>query len=407
MLARSLVSLAIFLVPVSLLAVAPPAERPGDKTRRIEKKIREVAGSAEYLRSVPKRFATLKTVDARRRRVTLLIEGESLAKVWPMLADAEVKVAGWWGRLEQFTPGDRVWVWFRTDRKNQPVSIAMLADELSLQDIHGTGVALKKLEGNKITVKPEEGPLRTLPVAGGQIYRAGKKASLADFPIDSRVYFQSNAGRVRLLLDPPGFEARRLQQKTALRKRWVDEGLPGSVVFLHPFSGEMEFMLDHEAMRWGRSLKLGDKVSLQADPPIPAVVKLVRPWRERTQVRLVARALDLTDLHLGQRTHLRMTPPAPEVETATLPPDIDQPRSRAERIDWFLASIYCTCGVRGDTCTGHFYTLSSCNPNGCGMPNAMRKEIAGLIDKGLTNRQIFERLLKSHGPGLLQPHLLP
>ena len=34
-------------------------------------------------------------------------------------------------------------------------------------------------------------------------------------------------------------------------------------------------MLDHEAMRWGRSLNVGDKASLAATPPIPAVVKEV------------------------------------------------------------------------------------------------------------------------------------
>src|SRR5207249_5718958 len=51
------------------------------------------------------------------------------------------------------------------------------------------------------------------------------------------------------------------------------------------------------------------------------------------------------------------------------------PICRDERVEWFLASIYCTCPVKGDRCTGMFYTLASCNPNGCGMPNAMRKHI--------------------------------
>ena len=58
-----------------------------------------------------------------------------------------------------------------------------------------------------------------------------------------------------------------------MRRRWAEEGLPGTVIFLH-LSGEMEFMLDHEAIRWGRSLKPGDKVKLQTTPPVPAVVKL-------------------------------------------------------------------------------------------------------------------------------------
>jgi hypothetical protein len=69
--------------------------------------------------------------------------------------------------------------------------------------------------------------------------------------------------------------------------------------------------------------------------------------------------------------------------------------------------MYCTCKVKGDGCTGHFYTLASCNPNACGMPNRMRRELGTLIDKGLSDSQIFEALLKDHGPDLLRPHLLP
>jgi len=95
------------------------------------------------------------------------------------------------------------------------------------------------------------------------------------------------------------------------------------------------------------------------------------------------------------------------VDTAKLPPDVDRRRaSKQERVEWFLASIYCTCGVAGDRCTGHFYTLASCNPNGCGMPNHMRTEIAALIDKGLSDEQIFDGLLKDQGPNLLKPHLM-
>ena len=78
--------------------------------------IQEVAGTAEFLRNTPKHFATFKGYDAKAGTVTLLIEGEELPKAWPLLPDAEVKVNGWWGRLEQFRDGDRVWVWFACDR---------------------------------------------------------------------------------------------------------------------------------------------------------------------------------------------------------------------------------------------------------------------------------------------------
>ena len=366
-----------------------------EEFKRVNDKIKEVAGTAEFLRSVPKHFATLQAVDVPGRRVTLLIEGEKLPKVWPVAADAEIKVAGWRGRLDQFTPGDRVWVWFQTDRKKQAVAVAMLADEPSEQDIHGGGVILVQRHDDSIVIKWKKTERKFKTADGGAL------------AIGKQVYLQTNGDKARIVLDAAGFAARRDAQKAALRKRWIDKGLPGTVTFLHRFSGEMELMLDHEAMRWGRSLKLGDKVTLVAEPPMPAIVKEVRPWRERTQLRLVVNSFDQTELTLGQRIRMKMETPSLEVDTAKLPPDLDRSRTKEERVEWFLASIYCSCGVAGDVCTGHFYTLASCNPNGCGMPRHMRQLVGEQIDKGLTDKQIFEVLLKEHGPDLLRQHLEP
>jgi hypothetical protein len=407
LLSCSLIGGAVALWPVVAAADNPKEADKKAADKKINDKIKEVAGTAEFLRSLPKRFATLRAVDAARPSVTFLIEGESLAKVWPLTADAEVKCAGWWGRLEQLTPGDRVWVWFKNDRSQQPVAVAMLADEISEQDIHGDGLSVVACGGGSIALKAAGAKTnRTLKAAKAALYRGGAKASLDDFKIGEKVYVQTTADGVRLLLDAAAFASRRDAQRNCIRRLWTEQGLPGTVVFLHIFSGEMEVMLDHETMRWARSLKLGDKVTLQASPPIKAVVKDMKPWRERTQLRLVVNGTDQADLTLGQRILLHMQPPAPALEQTHRPPDLGRPRSRAERIEWFLASIYCTCGIPGDMCTGHFYTLASCNPNGCGMPNHMRKEIAGLIDKGLSDEQIFDGLLKDQGPNLLKPHLM-
>jgi hypothetical protein len=38
---------------------------------------------------------------------------------------------------------------------------------------------------------------------------------------------------------------------------------------------------------------------------------------------------------------------------------------------------------------------------------AKRVEVAEMIDKGQTDRQIFEELLKGRGPQLLRPHMSP
>ena len=196
-------------------------------------------------------------------------------------------------------------------------------------------------------------------------------------------------------------------QKAWLGKRWVEAGLPGTLTFHHVFSGELEFTLDHEAMRWARSLKSGDVVDLTADPPIKGVVKSVSPWRERTVVRMVVGELEASELKIGQRLHLKMQPPPETVEASPYPPDIDLPRTRVERAEWFLASIYCTCGVSKNTCTGDFYTLASCNPNACGMPNRTRRAVLKMIDQGLTDRQIMDKLIKERGANLLKPHLAP
>lgn len=392
------------LLPVSLNAADPEPKAPD--TKQVNDKIKEIAGRAEVLKAVRKHFGTLKGVDLANYRVTLLLDGETLPKIWNLVPDAEIKRAGWWARLDQLTAGDRVWVWFKINRNQEPLAVLMLCDELSEQDIHGSGLVLEAKDAKTVTLKPTKGPNRALQTEKMEARRGSDPATLDRFAKGERVYVQSAGERVRLLLDPAGFEGRRAEQKAALRQRWSEEGLPGTVTFLH-LSGEMEFMLDHEAIRWGRSLKPGDKVALQTKPAIQAVVKHVRPWRERTQLRLVVAGSDLAEMSLGQRMLLRMTPPSLEVDTAQLPPDLDRPRTREERIEWFLSSIYCTCSVKGDVCTGHFYTLASCNPNGCASPNAMRKQLAELIDKNMNDKQIFEALLKEHGPELLRPHLLP
>jgi hypothetical protein len=317
--------------------------------------IKAIAGSAEFLRNVPKKFGTVKSIDLAKHAVTLLIDGDKEPTTWPITSDAELKVHGWWGRLEQFQPDQRVWAWFSVDRAKKPRAIFMLSDEPSEQEIHGLAKADPK--------KPKT-------------------------------------------LNLEKMEGLRTAQKQWLRKRWLGEGLPGTLGFVHVYSGETDVILDHETMRWARSLVPGDKVALAAEPPIKAVVKSVAAEREKTLVRLVIHSVDLAELRTGQRVGVKMSPPAPAIETAEMPPDIDRPKEKQERIEWFLANIYCTCSVGGDICTGHFYTLASCNPNGCGHPNLTRDQLAELINQGLTNRQIFEELLRDRGPAMLRPHLL-
>jgi hypothetical protein len=328
------------------LSQNPPDGKPA-VTPNPEDALSNAAGSAELLRLLPKPFATLKAFDPKGRTVTLLLEGEKVAKVWPLEPDAEVKVAGFWGRLDQFKPDQRVWVWLKLDRQKNPTSVVMLADARSEEHIH-----------DKPALKPGE----------------------PDPAYDDQVRW--------------------------MRRRWAEEGLPGTVGVAHLFSGEVEVLIDHEGMRWARALRRGDTVHLAADPPIKAVVKAAAPWRERTQLRLVVGELAASELKAGMRLHVKVSDPGP-VDGAEYPPDIDRARAKDERVEWFLASTYCTCTVKKDTCTGHFYTLASCNPYGCGAPNATRRKLAALIDDGKTDRQIWDALRTERGPLMTRPHLLP
>ncbi len=328
-------------------------EEPG-KPLDANKKVKEVAGTAEFLRLLPKPFGVVKAVDAKNRTITLLLDGDATAKVWPVEPDAEVKIAGWWGRLDQLQPGQRVWSWLKLDRQKNPIAVVMLADELSEFDFHG-------------------------------VLKEGAKPLFTDEQID----------------------AKRTTQKATLRKRWEADGLPGTLTVHHVFSGELEVLLDHEAMRWGRSLNLGDVVFLNVDAPIKGIVKSVTAWRERTVVRLVVGELESSELKSGQRLGVKMTPPSTEVENSPYPPDLGRPRTPAERAEWFLASIYCVCPVDKNICTGKFYTLASCNPNGCGSPVFTRRDIQKGIDEGKSDKAIWDELAKDRGAWMTKPHLNP
>jgi hypothetical protein len=305
-----------------------------------------------------RRFAVVKGIDTLQRQVTLQVDGEAEAKLWPLRPDAEVWHDGWWGRLDQFVEGERVWAWFDTDDAKQLATVSLLADEPSEKDFYS--------------------------------------------PTETK---ESDARRN---VDTKAFEKRRSRQKAFLRQRWNDEGLPGTVIFLHPEHREVELMLDHEASQWGRSLRPNDKVTIRAAQRTPAVVRRIRPWRERTQIALVTDDGQVPSLATGERLRLSLAS-APASGDEALPAGLGKSTSRDERIEWLMSAMYCTCGMH-DGCAGHFFSLAACNAGDekpCGLAKHTREELAELLDKGLTDDEIIQKLLAQRGPNLLRPHMLP
>jgi len=384
----------LLLFPLCVALLGPPTERANAQSKQ-----KSIAGKADVLRHVPKKFATLTEIDNKNHRVKLLIEGEQQAKMWDVLADAELKVHGWWGRLKQFCVGDRVWVWFAIDRHKKRKGVLMLADELSEQFIHGLPHLLTACDkkSETATVESEISGKRQLT------FKNLDKSAL----IGAQVFVQTVGKSARTIASQEDFANLRSRQREWLCAKWRQDGLPGTVSLLHPLSGEMEVMLDHEAIRWGRYLENGDKLTLQIDAPISAVVKHVHPWRERTLVRIVtASGVDQFDLSLGQRIRVTVPEPPADIQSSELPMDIGRLTLKKDRIEWFLASTYCSCKIAGDRCTGMFYSLASCNENACGMPHQIRSKVGELIDADLTDEQIWEKLIESRGPNVGNQHLL-
>jgi hypothetical protein len=316
--------------------------------------------------------------------------------------------------MDQFPAGDRVWVWFETDPAKQPLAVSLLADELSEQDLYAPvtvkgvnasdpGPATVTLE----TVRGGKPTARTVRLAKAELFRGGARAPHDSLKVGEQVHVQTTGEDARLILDPKAFEQRRAAQRAVLRKRWADEGLPGTLVFSHAQRREVEVMLDHEAMRWGRSLQVGDKTTLQGARPMPAVVRQLRPWRERTRILLAVDDPEASALTVGERVAFRLA--APPAEDDPLPAGLGQARSKPERVEWLVSSVYCPCTMH-DGCAGHFFTVAACNSgpsDPCGLAKRIRAEVAERIDKGRTDREIIEELLKGRGPKLLRPHLSP
>jgi hypothetical protein len=376
----------------------------------------DVAGPQGNLDVTSRRFAILNDVDSRHQRVTLLLEGETEPKVWPLRPGTEVWHAGWWGRVDQFTLGDRVWVWFETDSAKQPVAVSLLADELSEQDLYAPvkvkDVSASGADADTVTlgtVRDGKSLARTIKLANADVLRGDVKVPHDSLKVGDQVHVQTTGDAARLILDPAAFETRRSAQKAALRQRWTDEGLPGTLIFSHPERREVELMLDHETSVWGRSLEAGDEVILQAGNHFPAEVRQLRPWRERTQVLLRTNDSDLSAVEVGRRVTLKLRHPPAATDDDTFPAGLGKSRSKADRLDWLVSSMYCTCGMH-DGCAGQPFTLAACDSIGktpCGLAKRTREEIAELIEGGVSDRQIVGELLRQRGPNLLRPHMSP
>jgi hypothetical protein len=329
---------------VLLALLACPQDKP-KKDPTDPKQI--VLDRSSFLRTAVKAYAVF--VRAGKGELVLRKEGEAEETAVAIDPDAEVRAQGYWGGVEDLVAGDRVWTWTRLDREGKPRAVIMVADEVSEQDIHQIPYFLASVDAAKREVVVK----RKLDGKNEQsrTLRAHPSLALGEglfAKIDGLVYVRTTGSELIGATDQDGLAALKEAQKTRLEERWRKEGLPGAIGAFHPLVGELEVVLDHEAIRWGRSIKPNDAVRIALEKPVHAAVLEARPWNERTRVMLAVNGRELSDLGPGRRVRLMVPEPAAELRVSKLPPDAGRPREGAERLEWFLASTYCVCSVAGD-----------------------------------------------------------
>lgn len=359
----------------------------------------------DYFARVKKVFARLVSIDAKTNRVTFVVDGTSDERTLQMIEAAELIRNGTWARAADFSGGLRVWIWIDLNRKSEWTRVRMIADELSSHDIHVARYRVASVEGGRLRLEHKVLGTETL-----EFNEQTRFVMDSDAPeIGDEVVFQTRyEGKRRVLrrvADGAGLERLRKKQHEQLVARWKKAGIPGTLTQVNPASAEVTLLIDHEGREWTRTLQPGAEVKLVAADSVAGRVRAVRPAREKTELTIVINGLDQASLEPGARVGLIMDPP--EAIDPKVPAGLGRSRDRGERIEWLLASIYCTCGNRRNVCVGHFYTLAACLSPECPMPERMRRQFGELIDQGKSDREIYDGLLEKRGALIRKQHLMP
>jgi hypothetical protein len=373
-----------------------------------------------FFTPLPKEFGSLVRVQGDIVEVVLDRTGERLTR--RLVPGADVFHHGGPGTLADFAPGDRLWVVMEGDAKrNKRADIRLLADEISVQEIHTEWSVLKAvdLRSGMITLAPPAAagtkepvpPLRLRVLPAARIWLGSAAAAVTDLRpgISVRIQTRHEASgyAIALIADAAGFAALQADQRRTLDRQLAHEGLPGSAA-AGLIAGDWEVVVDRTGSPWARALSAGDAIRLaHADAtkarPIPATVRSIHPWGERTLVVLTP-DVPAPPPPAARPARVRLLTPPPR--TGVLPPGLGRAQATPERIDWILSTIYCTCSNSNDVCTGQLYTLFLCKTTACPMPKVMRGKLAAWIAAGKTDAEILHLIEQEQGPRCRKMHLI-
>ena len=178
----------------------------------------------------------------------------------------------------------------------------------------------------------------------------------------------------------------------------------GTVVEVDGANNRMGVMVRRSDASYARWLKVNDTVGLknQGGEKTSCTVAEVRPDYSRIRIRLGFANVTVPRVQCGEEVAIFLK--LPEQTSFEMPPDLGRFAERQERIDYLLSTIYCPCGMMGDSCAGHWNTLAACKLHGCGMPNLITKLIGERIDAGKSDEAILVELVQRNGKNVLNLH---
>lgn len=325
-----------------------------------------------------------------------------------LASQTEFHVDGAWGSIADFEPNQSVYLIATTNEKKELVAVHALANDISMQ-IMSRPYLLKEYDSRTGRLAILDEKSRQVPVE----MRVSEKTS---FHVKERdeikpggVFYcnMTRAGSEYLaieLLDPPAMEARRNQRWKQQRDNLDRNGLLATVTEVDATNNRMRAIVRRSDAWYARWIKLNDTVGLmdRAREKTSCTVTEVHPDYSRIRVRLNFPATARSGIQPGD--DVAIFTKLPEPASFETPPDLGRFTDRQERIDYFMSTIYCPCGMMGTSCAGHWNTLAACKLHGCGMPNLITKLIGNRIDEGQDDKAILAELVQRDGANILRLH---
>ena len=387
-------------------AIHSPAEKKVEATESVVARL--IEGERLDWAKLIKTTAQIVSLDVAGKSLTVWTDHDQKEHQLWLTPHTEFHVEGAWGTLSDFQTNQSVYVIATTTEKKEMVGLHAMADDLSMQ-VMTQPYSLKEYDaqGGRVVLLDEQGRKTAIELKVNAATQFSTQSAGALKAGGSFYFSATRNGAERMvteLFDLASLAARREQRIRKQHDALAKSGLHATVLKVDAANHRLEAMILRADTWYARTWKLNEPVQLRADsaPAFSGRVTAVHPDYSRVRLTLDFTHGETPAMRPGEEvTILGKLPAKPDLDT---PPDLGRFTGRQERIDYFLSTIYCSCGMLGNSCAGHWNTLAACQLHGCGMPNLSTKLIGERIDAGQTDAAILTELLERNGKNILRLH---